>query len=102
MKNGRPVFDEQYVKEWDDIMVYPPGIDPADVVVGRIRYWLAEKPQLDTYEKMWNEQDAGYFDTPMEGFEIFPCDSFYAPRLEHSFPTFAIFGVKPYWCEYAK
>lgn len=83
-------FDESYAKKWDTVFDNPILFN-MDILVEIINNWLKQAK--------YPEHEFEYDGTTNKGFEFFV--DFHDFDYQ-SIPTFAIFGVRPYYTYYAK
>ncbi len=88
-------FETKYAEEYDTVFDNPVYFNKT-ILIEIIFNWLEE--QKDTYEKLWEENKVGYWDTPTNGFLVTGLSD-ETERISNQ-PTFATFMIEPFWTEY--
>ena len=94
--NSNKEYEKEYMSKWQTTFT-DKLLPMTDVlIVEVICNWLKSEEIEKLYEKMYNDQKCGYWDTPCHGWKLTGFDCF----NEQNSPTFGVIKIEPYWTEY--
>ena len=98
-------YNQEYAAKWDTTLTDPLMPTTSKLLSGIIFNWLRSDEVSDIYDKLYDEKEVGYWDTPSKGWKLTAVpdeseDDKHLSEIIHDAPTFAIFCIEPAWLEY--
>lgn len=99
-KDNKPTgrFEHDYAMLWQITLLNPLLPPTLDIITTIITNWLNSEEVAKQYQTLHEEEQAGYWDTPTQGWKV----TAISDEGEIHGPTFSLFAVEPAWLEYLK
>lgn len=98
-------YEAQYANLWDTKLI-DPLLPPTSKLLSEIIFnWLDLDEISDIYDKIYEEKEVGYWDTPSKGWILTAipdesCSNEHLADIMKDAPTFSVFCIQPAWLEY--